>query len=205
MNRSGTACFLLLSSAAFAQSGIEWPADWNLTSDHPESYSVAVDRSNPHDGASSGLLASRNLSGPGYAILYQAMEASDYRGRRVRYSANVKAQEVRVAAGLWFRVDDANGKSLAFDTMEGRRALRGDSDWQLYSIVVDVPAKGTNLLYGVALTHTGKVWIDGVSIEIVDQSVPVTARRPGPPVRMPQRKPPPAVPRNLDFEDVVLP
>lgn len=205
MARSGAGCLLLLSSAALAQPVAEWPAEWNLISDNTAVYTAAVDRSTAHDGVSSALLSSGSLSGPGYAILYQITEASGYRGKRVRYSAYLKTREVHFSAGLWFRVDDINGKNLAFDVMEGsRRRLRGDADWKWYSIVIDVPASGANLLYGVALTGSGMIWTDGVSIEIVDQSVPVTARRTAQGIKLPQSGTPSGLPRNLDFEKGVL-
>jgi hypothetical protein len=56
----------------------------------------------------------------------------------------------------------------------GNRPIKRTTDWTEYSIVLDVPKKATNMLYGVLLTGGGKVWFDNLNFEIVDKNTPVT-------------------------------
>jgi hypothetical protein len=60
----------------------------------------------------------------------QEIAADDYRGKRIRFAAALKAVEVTNGwAGLWLRVDGAQrGTTLAFDNMEDR-AVKGATGW----------------------------------------------------------------------------
>jgi hypothetical protein len=166
-----------------------------------DAYTLTVDHSVFSSGASSVLLASKRSSASGYGNLLQATDAADYRGKRIRYSGDLKTQGVKAWAGLWFLVLDANAKTLAFDNMqEKERRVRGDTDWQRHDIVLDVPADGASVRYGVVLSGAGKVWADGLRIEVVDQSIPVTSDHSAPSANMPLPRKPPSSSRNLDFE-----
>jgi hypothetical protein len=73
------------------------------------------------------------------------------------------------------------------------RSIRGTTDWNQYAIVLDVTQLADEISFGVTLEGGGAVWIDDVSLEEVDSSVPVTdLQKP--------KQPWPLVPRNLDFE-----
>jgi len=71
------------------------------------------------------------------------------------------------------------------------RGIRGDTDWQAYSIVLDVPQGASALAYGVLLQGGGQVWMDAARLETVDAPVSVHG---------PARTALLAVPANLDFE-----
>jgi hypothetical protein len=42
--------------------------------------------------------------------------------------------------------------------------------------VLDVPPQATNVAYGILLAGSGRVWLDGASIDKVDASVPTTGQ-----------------------------
>jgi len=65
------------------------------------------------------------------------------------------------------------GVSLQFDNMNNR-APKGTTDWQQYSVVVDVPAEASALAYGFFLDGTGKLWVNSTKIETVGPEVPST-------------------------------
>lgn len=73
----------------------------------------------------------------------------------------------------WCRIDSKNGDLLQFDNMDNR-SIHGTTDWNYYSIVLDVTEEGEAIHFGVLLVGSGEVWIDGVSFEEVDHSVPST-------------------------------
>lgn len=53
-------------------------------------------------------------------------------------------------------------------------AISGTTEWNLYSCVLDVPYESEILNIGVLLTGKGQIWLDNVSLEEVDKTVPTT-------------------------------
>ena len=43
-------------------------------------------------------------------------------------------------------------------------------EWRAYELMGEVPANVEQIIYGAALVGEGRAWVDGVSIEAVDQS-----------------------------------
>jgi hypothetical protein len=213
MFRTGVCCLFLLSPSAMAQyvakppefavkGYVVTPAGWDLIVGSPRPITVEVDHSVFASGKHSASIAAEGSSDTGFGTLIQATDATDYREKRVRFSGDLKTQEVKNWAGLWFRVVDARRKTLVFDNMQKKeRRMPGDSDWRRHDIVVDVPASAKYILYGFILSGTGKLWADELRIEVVDQSIPVTSDSSAPNVgwlSLPSN--PPSSPRNLDFE-----
>jgi hypothetical protein len=107
----------------------------------------------------------------------QDFRADQYRGKRVRLSASVKTEDVQQWAGLWMRVDKVSGgEPLAFDNMQDR-PIQGTVEWHNYDVVLDVRQEATGIFFGVLLTGSGKVWLNGLQFEAVGQDVPTTGRR----------------------------
>ncbi len=103
----------------------------------------------------------------------QEVSAGAYRGQRLQLTARVKANDVQGWAGVWMRLD-APGHMIVLDNMR-ERPIMGDTEWQEYSVVLDVPSAASGIAYGVLLQGAGRVWIDEFSLQIVDVGVPVTA------------------------------
>ena len=201
MVRACVSCVVLLSPMALAERAHEIPAEWELMLASPRPITVKLDHSNATSGSSSALMAAEGSSSTGFGVLMQATVAHEYREKRVRFSGDLKSQDLKDWAGLWFRVLDASGKTLAFDNMQSKeRRLAADADWQRHDIVIDIPARAAIVLYGVTLNGTGKFWADGLRIEVVDQSIPVTANHSAPSGKQPLPSTPYPSPRNLDFE-----
>ena len=95
-----------------------------------------------------------------------------YRGQRVRFSADVKAEQVEGWAGLWLRVD-AQGRPVRFDNMQDRAVTR-TADWARYNVVLDVPPESEQLAFGLLLAGTGQVWMRDLRFEPVGPEVPTT-------------------------------
>ena len=113
------------------------------------------------------------LSRDGFGTLMQGFKAEKYLGKRLRFSAYVRAEELDDWAGLWMRVDGDGPKMLTFDNMENR-PIRGTSDWQRYEIVLDVPQESKYISLGILMGGRGRVWISDVQLEPVDADVPST-------------------------------
>jgi hypothetical protein len=154
-------------------------------------YQASTDRSVAREGRASGRLASRVPSPTRHGLLGQVVDAGDYAGKRVRFSAFVRTEKVVRWCGLFMRIDGQDRdpkRALVTDGME-RRPIRGTSGWTPIEVVLDVPAEASQIAFGASLTGAGSVWIDQVRLEVVDRSVPTTDVRP------------PRKPQNTGFEE----
>ncbi len=171
---------------------------WVLSGGNPTDYRTQVDTSVFHSGKASGCLYSvADASPSGFGTLMQGFSVGEYRGKRVRMSGYVKADDVEGWAGLWMRIDGEQ-PNLAFDNMQ-ERPIKNSHDWGKYEVVLDVPQKGEEIVFGILLGGKGRVWLDDVQFESVGQEVTVTGKS----IEQRRREQAaniPAKPANLDFE-----
>ena len=118
-------------------------------------------------------------------VLYQAVSTAQYRGKRVRFSADL-LNAAGTGARLWLRVIPNGG---AFNYAFGY--FDATDDWQRGEIVVDVDERAEAIMFGAGVWDQGEVWMSGASFEVVDDSVPVTCQ---------VSTPNPREPLNLTFE-----
>lgn len=147
---------------------------WLLSGSNPADYAITLDHKIVHGGMRSAKLYSITATNETFATLMQQCKATNYLNKRIRLSAFVKAENVSSFAGLWMRIDNAQGEVLQFDNMY-ERPITGTRDWNYYSIVLDVPNHATAISFGILLQGTGIVWMDGIKFEEVDDNVPTTA------------------------------
>ncbi len=107
----------------------------------------------------------------------------------MRFSAVVKSKGVTDWSGLWMRIDDDDDKLLEFDNM-GDRPIKGDTDWQRYQVVLDLPLKSISIHFGILLSGKGQVWLSDVCFEEAPNE-PTTSKK----------KVLPDEPANLDFSE----
>jgi hypothetical protein len=87
-----------------------------------------------------------------FGLLFQGIAADDFRGRRVRLSAALKANGVTGYAGLWLRVEGGRPSgTIAFDDMSGRH-LEGTTDWREHANVLDVAVEADRIMFGAILS-----------------------------------------------------
>ena len=186
--RLGLLAALILIPALAAA---EKPASWFLAGSEPASYSIERDLTVKHEGRATGRLASKGQP-KGFGTMMQYFDPAQYRGKRIKFSAFVKAENITSWAGLWLRVDGPEkGRSLAFDNMQSR-AIKGTRDWARYEIVLDVDPTATGIGFGILVDGPGTVWMDNAAFEVVDVTVPTTGDSRGGTQQ--------AKPENLNFE-----
>ena len=145
------------------------PAGWFLAGDHPENYKTGT------DGNGIAFLTSKaDSSGLGFGTLMQQINAGEYQGMRVRFSATVRSENLTDRAGLWMRVDEGT-KVVAFDNMYNR-AIKGTTGWTTYEVVLEVPPNATTISFGTLVESRGGVWIQHAQLEEVGRDVPTTGR-----------------------------
>jgi hypothetical protein len=167
---------LLLPARAVTAS----PKCWQLAGDEQACYHLDHDAVVTHAGRPSGRLMSVGDC-RSYGTMVQCIDPADYAGKRVRFSAYVKALGVKDWAGLWMRVDGDGGcgTALAFDNMNAR-PIKGTRDWARYEIVLDVAKEAKSICLGLLLRGTGEVWLSGLSFDAVSTVVPPTVADRGP-------------------------
>ncbi len=164
------ATLMLLPAIAAAAS----PKCWELAGNDLSCYQLDRDFVVTYAGKPSGRLMSVGEC-QSFGTMVQCIDPGAYAGKRIRFSAHVKALDVMDWAGLWMRVDGEGGcgTTLAFDNMNGR-PIKGSRDWARYDIVLDVAKEAKSICLGVLLQGQGEVWLSGVSFEAVSTAVPTT-------------------------------
>jgi len=154
------------------------PEHWRV----PEvsGYRVLVSDENPRSGKQCAVIE-RTTEKPGpFGNVMQAVDATPFRGKRVRYRAAVRTEvdDRQGRAQLWFRVDlvRKNGQRNIgfFDNMHDRPIDK--DDWESYEIAGDVAEDAETICLGMFLAGSGRAWIDDVSLEVVDKDAQVTGR-----------------------------
>lgn len=199
---AGAAALLVLGApdALAAQQ----PDAWVLVGPDEADYRLRLDREVFRSGGGSMRLEARgNRRRSQWVASVQMVDATAYRGQRVRLRGHLRADDVD-SGGLWVRVDGIlEGKyaMLALDNSEDRR-VEGTQDWAVRDIVVEVPPEGVTILLGAMLTGDGELWVDDLSFEPVPDDTPLTTEPEVVVTDQPYERPLgvfPA-PTNMDFE-----
>ncbi|WP_105385925.1 glyoxalase superfamily protein [Neorhizobium alkalisoli] len=132
-----------------------------------------------------------------FAGLGQSIDAEEYRGRKLRLTANLRAENANVGT-IWLRVDGQPGSVLRFDNMLQREidgAIYGTSGWIERMIVLDVPDEAQSIHYGFFMKGYGKVWARNFRLKIAPDGTETTNMTP----KTPERRIFLKEPSNLDF------
>jgi hypothetical protein len=170
--------FSAASPALQAQSS-DLPQGWYRAGNHPGDYEMATDPKGGREGKACAFIRGRSAQPQGFGTLMQNIEAEEYRGKRLRFSAQVKAAGIVNWAGLWMRIDgppQAGSNTpmmLGFDNMQSR-SIKGTADWKRYDVVLDVPNEARVIAFGILLAGAGQAWMDDLQFETVGTDVPVT-------------------------------
>lgn len=157
---------LVLSAAAQSTRG------WQFYTSTAQAYEFGRDKVVSHSGYRSAYLRStRSAYGRSFALLWQKLDATPYRGHTVRLSGWLRTSGVSGWAGMWMRVDPENGPTLAFENME-KRPVTGSTEWREYSIELEVPQQAEEIHLGPLLVGQGEVWFDDLRLSITGTFVP---------------------------------
>lgn len=166
---------------------------WFKAGSKPLSYEIGFDNSVTKTGKKSAYLKSIENRIKGFGTIMQTCDAKIYLGKKIKMTGYVKSENVKNWSGMWLRVDAKDPKGgkrvLSFDNMQNR-AIKGNTDWTKYEIVLNVPNDSGTLNFGLLLDGTGKVWFDRLSFEIVSDLNETENSK-----QLPDR------PSNIDFEE----
>jgi hypothetical protein len=152
------------------------PAQWHVTGKDAKKFTAGIDQSDGAKGAK--FLANSGDDDKAWAALSQGISPQNYAGQRIRFRARVRTQDISNWAGLWMRVDSQGHPGAAFYNSQDK-PIKGTTDWQERSVVLDVPQEGAVIVFGVINNGKGQVWMDRLGFEQVGQDVPVDVQQPG--------------------------
>ncbi|MDX1579507.1 MAG: hypothetical protein R3266_13560 [Gemmatimonadota bacterium] len=194
------------SAGVFAAAGLtaQAPEGWLLTGRDADDYELVRDMEVARSGEASLRLAARgNRHRDDWAVSVQMVDATPYRGRRVRLRGWLRSDDLG-SGGLWMRIDgivEGRAALLALDNMEDRE-IEGTEDWTEREIVLDVAPESVTILFGAMIAGDGALWVDDLAFEGVEEDVALTAEAEVVVDDAPYARPPgvhPA-PTNLGFE-----
>ena len=132
------------------------------------SYTFKLDRAVRHSGTAS--LRIESVGPEPFGATYQRVDARPYRGKRLRWSAWVRTEDVRGSAtggGAVLLVQAMQaGAPLAWNHMSDS-PVRGTTGWQRLSAELDVPAAAEEIEVGAMLHGPGRLWFDDGVLETV--------------------------------------
>jgi len=147
---------------------------WFLSGTDQFNYEMGIDHEIVHQGKASGYLKSKTvLDESSFSTMMQQFKADKFRGQRIKLSCYLKTKDVQSFSSMWMRVDNTDGDVVQFDNMSNR-SISGSTNWNRYSIVLDIPENGSIIAFGVILSGQGHVWMDQFTFEEVDESVETT-------------------------------
>ncbi|MBK7875486.1 MAG: transglutaminase family protein [Planctomycetes bacterium] len=182
--------FLTASTALGAQQSIvlrndfesdrvgDTPKGWLLPKPCAKAgYALSVTEASSASGKHSVELRGKSVDAGMFGNCMRSIDATALRGKRVRFSAQVRCEPDGDAGGamLWFRVDRADREMGFFDNM-GDRPIRS-SEWKRYEIVGDVASDAEAIALGMMLLGEGKAMFDDVLVEVVDPATPTTGKQ----------------------------
>jgi hypothetical protein len=108
-----------------------------------------------------------------FSTLFRRFSANSYRGKRIRLTAMLRPWQIEDGAGMWCRVDDAQGNAVAFDNMQSRLII-GSRNWSRYDIVLDVPPQADVIGFGFLVVGQGSLSLQQFRLDEVPLTVPTT-------------------------------
>jgi len=96
------------------------------------------------------------------ATLRQTIKADDYRGKQLRFSGEVKVEQVEQQAGLYIRT---NGRD---ERLRSQNVLQGTHDWMRYEATIPVSQDAFFIRFGLVLHGKGQIWLANARLDVIE-------------------------------------
>lgn len=133
---------------------------WWIQGTTPDFYSFEV-----APGMTGGKITAQQTLVDGSAVMGRTISSSEFKGRRVKLTGEVRTNDVTAGAGLWLNATETlHGKVIAsndgFD-----QAMSGSNNWKSITLETTVPSAADWLNVGVALQGPGQVEVRNLRVE----------------------------------------
>lgn len=123
------------------------------------------------EGQASAFLRSTKASAQVMATLRQTIKADDYRGKLLRFSGEVKVEQVEQQAGLYLRTNKQA------ERLRAENVVQGTHDWTRYEATTPVSEDALFIRFGLVLSGTGQIWLANARLEVIEQDGMLPASR----------------------------
>jgi hypothetical protein len=139
---------------------------WLLSAHRPSAYEVADEPDERATGARQIVLRTIGDPGSSAASLTRWALAGEYRGREVRFVADLRGEDVESGTSLWLSADNRAEAGRPVGALEVPM-LRGTFGWCQTAVSAVVPPEAEAVLFGVLLEGRGVVRIANARVEVV--------------------------------------
>lgn len=129
-----------------------------------------IDKEIKYSGAASARIVRTPNSEGGFSTV-TAMIPLDFEATTVEWRGYIRTEDVQNFVALWCRIDGEQ-QAMAFASLQGKK-IDGTRDWKEYSISVQVPKDGKQLVFGFLIGGPGKMWVD--DLRLLADGKPVSA------------------------------
>ena len=134
---------------------------WLMVGGRPQDYSRSVELA--ETGAHMAHLKNVVEPARGNCELQQSINAYDYRGKTVQFSAQVRSENVLEQASLYLALGLVNKTRV-------ERTIQGTNAWQVYKMSLFVPDVPGQIQFGLMLYGPGQIWLGDVQFSVLDVS-----------------------------------
>ena len=140
------------------------PVGWGKTPVDTARCRYKQDRQTAQRGTASAFIeCAPAAEARGFAGFSQRLDARGLRGATLTLSAMVKSEKLERNAFIWIAAEDAQGRAKPITPPDGA-PITGTADWHAVQATGVVPADAVNVLVGLSLVTSGRVWMDDVRL-----------------------------------------
>ena len=114
-------------------------------------------------GMPSAFLRSTVADTSTFATLRQTVKADTYRGKQLRFSGDVKVEQVEQQAGLYIRTNKQG------ERLRPENVMQGTHDWMRYEATIPVAEDASFIRFGLVLYGKGQIWLANAQLEVIEQ------------------------------------
>jgi hypothetical protein len=123
---------------------------WMISGSSPQDYTRGIE---PTASGTRAVFFKNAVEQPrGSIVLQQIVNAYNYRGRTVRFSATLRAEDVTQQASLYLVHGVVSNTRM-------ERTIQGTADWQTYDITLSIPDEPGQIEFGLVLYGPGLIWL----------------------------------------------
>jgi hypothetical protein len=125
-------------------------------------YECGIDTRGPR-GTASAFLRSTTAKTDVAATLRQTIKADDYRGKQLRFSGDIKVDQVEQQAGLYIRTNRQR------ERLRPENVVQGTHDWMRYEATIPIPEDALFIRFGIVIHGDGQVWLTNAQLEVIER------------------------------------